>query len=58
MISLEKIQDFNYEGQRLLFEKSKRLEYERFTIMFIEEFEDDYLNLAINIKSKNVKEFE
>lgn len=58
MISLEKIQDFNYEGQRLLFEKSKRLEYERFTIMFIEEFEDDYLNLAINIKSKNAKEFE
>lgn len=28
MIDLEKIQDFNYEGQRLLFENSKRLDQE------------------------------
>lgn len=58
MISLEKIQDFNYEGQRLLFEKSERLDYDRFTILFLEEFDDDYLNLAINIKAKNKKEFD
>lgn len=58
MNNLEKIEDFNYEGQRLLFEKSRRLEYDRFTILLIEEFDDDYLNLAINIKSKNRKEFD
>ena len=57
MVSFEKIQDFNYEGQRLLFEKSKRFDYDRFTILFLEEFDDDYLNLAINIKAKNEKEF-
>lgn len=57
MVSFEKIQDFNYEGQRLLFEKSKRFDYDRFTILFLEEFNDDYLNLAINIKAKNEKEF-
>lgn len=57
MNNFEKIQDFNYEGQRLLFEKSKRIEYDRFTILFIEEFDDDYLNLAINMKSQNEKEF-
>lgn len=57
MISFEKIEDFNYEGQRLLFEKSERFDYDRFTILFLEEFDDDYLNLAINIKSKNEKEF-
>lgn len=57
MISFEKIEDFNYEGQRLLFEKSERYDYDRFTILFLEEFDDDYLNLAINIKSKNEKEF-
>lgn len=58
MISFEKIQDFNYEGQRLLFEKSKRFDYDRFTILFLEEFDDDYLNLAINIKAKNEQEFD
>ncbi len=58
MIDLEKIQDFNYEGQRLLFENSKRLDYDRFTIILLEEFDDDYLNLAINIKAKDAKEFE
>ncbi|MBQ6991539.1 MAG: GNAT family N-acetyltransferase [Clostridia bacterium] len=58
MVSLEKIQDYNYEGQRLLFEKSKRLDYDRFTILLIDEFNDDYLNLAINIKAQNAKEFE
>lgn len=58
MNSFEKIQDYNYEGQRLLFENSKRLDYDRFTIILLEEFEDDYLNLAINIKAKNAKEFE
>lgn len=58
MDNLEKIEDFNYEGQRLLFEKSKRLKYDRFTILLIDEFDDDYLNLAINIKSKNKKEFD
>lgn len=58
MINIEKIQDFNYEGQRLLFEKSKRLDYDRFTIILLEEFDDDYLNLAINIKAKNTNEFE
>lgn len=58
MISLEKIQDFNYEGQRLLFKKSERFDYDRFTILFLEEFDDDYLNLAINIKSKNEREFD
>lgn len=57
MIKFDKIQDFNYEGQRLLFEKSKRFDYDRFTILFIEEFDDDYLNLALNIKSQNAKEF-
>ncbi len=57
MINVEKIQDYNYEGQRLLFKKSKRLDFDRFTILFIEEFDDDYLNLAINIKAKNEKEF-
>lgn len=57
MINLEKIEDFNYEGQRLLFEKSKRFDYDRFTILFLEEFDDDYLNLAINIKAKDEKEF-
>ncbi len=35
MNSLEKIQDFNYEGQRLLFEKSKRFDYDKFTILFL-----------------------
>lgn len=45
MISFEKIQDFNYEGQRLLFEKSQRLDYDRFTILFLEEFDDDYLKV-------------
>lgn len=58
MTNIEKIQDFNFEGQRLLFEKSKRIDTERFTILFLKEFDDDYLNLAINIKSKNAKEFE
>lgn len=58
MSNFEKIQDFNYEGQRLLFEKSKRFDYDRFTIMFIEDFDDDYLNLAINLKAKNSKEFD
>lgn len=58
MIDLEKIQDFNYEGQRLLFENSKRLDYDRFTIILLEEFDDDFLNLAINIKAKDAKEFE
>ncbi len=58
MIDLEKIQDFNYEGQRLLFKNSKRLDYDRFTIILLEEFDDDYLNLAINIKAKNAKEFD
>lgn len=58
MISKKKIQDFNYEGQRLLFEKSERFDYDRFTILFLEEFDDDYLNLAINIKAKNEKEFD
>ena len=58
MISLEKIQDFNYEGQRLLFKKSERFDYDRFTILFLEEFDDDYLNLAINIKSKNERDNE
>jgi len=58
MINIEKMQDFNYEGQRLLFEKSKRLDYDRFTIILLEEFDDDYLNLAINIKAKNANEFE
>lgn len=58
MINFEKIEDFNYEGQRLLFEGSKRFDYDRFTILLLEEFDDDYLNLAINIKSKNAKEFE
>ena len=57
MISFEKIEDFNYEGQRLLFEKSERFDYDRFTILFLEEFDDDYLNLAINIKAKSEKEF-
>lgn len=58
MISFEKIQEFNYEWQRLLFEKSERIDYDRFTILFLEEFDDDYLNLAINIKAKNEKEFD
>lgn len=58
MTNLEKIQDFNYEGQRLLFEKSKRFDYNKFTILLIDEFDDDYLNLAINIKSKNAEEFD
>lgn len=58
MISFEKIQDFNYEGQRLLFKSSERFDYDRFTILFIKEFDDDYLNLAINIKAKNEKEFD
>ena len=58
MIDLEKIQDFNYEGQRLLFKNSKRLDYDRFTILLLEEFDDDYLNLAINLKAKNAKEFD
>lgn len=58
MINFEKIEDFNYEGQRLLFEKSERFDYDRFTILFLEEFDDDYLNLAINIKAKSEKEFD
>lgn len=58
MISFEKIEDFNYEGQRLLFKKSERFDYDRFTILFLEEFDDDYLNLAINIKAKSEKEFD
>ncbi len=58
MINLEKIEDLNYEGQRLLFKNSKRLDYDRFTILLLEEFDDDYLNLAINIKAKNAKEFD
>ena len=58
MIDFEKIQDFNYEGQRLLFKKSERFDYDRFTILFLEEFDDDYLNLAINIRAKNQKEFD
>lgn len=58
MINLEKIQDFNYEGQRLLFETSKRLDYDRFTVLLINEFDDNFLNLAINIKAKNEKEFD
>ena len=58
MYDLEKIIDYNYEGQRLLFKNSKRIEDNRFTIMYLDEFDDDYLNLAINLKSKNVKEFE
>lgn len=58
MINFQKIEDLNYEGQRLLFENSKRFDYDRFTILLIEEFDDDYLNLAINIKAKNAKEFE
>lgn len=58
MVSLEKIQDANYEGQRLLFEKTKRLDYDRFTIILMDEFDDDYLNLAINIRAQNASEFE
>lgn len=58
MASLEEIQDFNYEGQRLLFEKTKRFDYDRFTILLLDEFDDDYLNLAINIKAQNAIELE
>lgn len=58
MDDLEKIIDYNYEGQRLLFKNSKRFDNKRFTIMYLDEFDDDYLNLAINLKSKNAEEFE
>lgn len=45
MINIEKIEDYNFEGQRLLFDDSKRFDFDRFTIMFINQFNDDYLNL-------------
>lgn len=51
------IMDLNFEGQRLLFNKSKRFDYEKFTIMYLEEYDDDYLNIAINLKAKNIEEF-
>lgn len=53
----ETIIDLNFEGQRLLFENSKRFDYERFTIMYLDEYNDDYLNIAINLKAKNIDEF-
>ena len=58
MNDIEKIIDYNFEGQRLLFKNSKRIDDERFTIMYLDEFDDDYLNIAINLKSKNAEEFE
>ena len=58
MNDIEKIIDYNFEGQRLLFKNSQRFDNERFTIMYLDEFDDDYLNLAINIKSQNAEEFE
>lgn len=58
MNNIEKIIYYNFEGQRLLFENSKRYDYERFTIFYLNEFDDDYLNLAINLKSESIDEFE
>ena len=58
MNNIEKIINYNFEGQRLLFENSKRYDYERFTIFYLNEFDDDYLNLAINLKSESIDEFE
>jgi len=54
----EKIVDYNFEGQRLLFENSKRYDYDRFTIFYLNDFDDDYLNLAINLKAESIDDFE